>query len=115
MRSTRHLDSTILSEPRRLKQRWLANTQVRGGTRDFKQPRFGKSPDKPNFIARKVDLLFTSIACTPDRTPARSLRHYLTEERTDTARCLSKQAIVSLEPKVAVIWRPNDNSRSVKS
>jgi hypothetical protein len=31
MRSTLYLDSTILSQPRRLKERWLANTQMRGG------------------------------------------------------------------------------------
>jgi hypothetical protein len=79
-------------------------------SRDFGQPRFGKSPDKPNFIGRKVDLLFKSIACTSDRSPARSLRQYLTEGRRHTARCLAKKAVVLLEPKVGVvIWRPNDN------
>ena len=80
----------------------------RVASRDFRRPRFGKSPDKPNFIGRKVDLLFKSIACTPDRSPTRSLQHYLTEGRTQTARYLAEKAVVLLEPKVAVIWRPND-------
>jgi hypothetical protein len=85
-------------------------------SRDFGQPHFGKSPDKPNFIGVKVDLLFKSIACTPERSPARSLQQYLTEGRTDTARHLAKKAVVLLEPKVGVvIWRPNDNSRPLRS
>ena len=79
---------------------------------DFGQPRFGKSPDRPNFIGRKVDLLFKSIPCTPDRSAERSLQRYLTKRRTHTARCLAKKAIVLLEPieqMRAVIWWPNDN------
>jgi hypothetical protein len=84
-------------------------------SRDFGQPRFGKSPDKPNFIGRKVDLLFKSIACTPDRDPTRSLQHYLTKRRTQTARCLAKKAVVLLEPVEqmgTVAWQPYDTSPS---
>ena len=43
-------------------------------SRDFGHPRFGKTLDKPNFIGRRVDLLFKSIACTPDRRPTPSLQ-----------------------------------------
>ena len=77
-------------------------------SRDFGQPRFGKSPDKPNFIGRKVDLLFKSIACTPGRSPARSLQQYLTEGRTHTARCLAEKAVVLLQPKLGVVIWLND-------
>jgi hypothetical protein len=87
-------------------------------SRDFGQPRFGTSPDRPDFIGRKVDLLLKSIACTPDRSPRRSLQQYLAEGRTHTARCLAKKAVVLLEPIEqvgAVVWQPNDNSRSLKS
>jgi hypothetical protein len=55
------------------------------------------------------------IVCKPDRSPARSLQRYLTEGRTHPARCLAKQAVVLLEPKVGVVIWPNDNSRSLKS
>jgi hypothetical protein len=63
-------------------------------------------------------LLLKSIACTPDSSPIHSLQRYLTEGRTDTARCLAKKAVVLLEPIEqvgAVVWQPNDNSRSLKS
>jgi hypothetical protein len=82
--------------------------------RDFGQPQFGTSPDKPNFIGRKVDLLFKSIACTPDSSPTHSLQRYLTEGRTDTARCLAQKPVVLLEPieQVSIVaWQPNGHSR----
>jgi hypothetical protein len=81
-------------------------------SRDFGQPRFGTSPDKPDFIGRKVDLLFKSIACQPDSNPILSLQRYLTEKRTGAARCLADKAVVLIEPIElvgTVAWhkRPN--------
>jgi hypothetical protein len=99
----------IAAQP--IRRRWVVS-------RDFGQPRFGKWPDKPNFIGRKVDLLLKSIACTPDRSPTRSLQHYLTKVRTQTARCLTKKAAVLLEPVKQmgiVAGQPNDTSPSLKS
>lgn len=66
--------------------------------RDFGQPQFGTSADRPDFIGRKVDLLLKSIPGHPDGDPVRSLRDYLTERRTATARCLAAKAVVLIEP-----------------
>jgi hypothetical protein len=84
-------------------------------SRDFGQPQFGTSPDRPDLIGRKVDLLFKSIACTPDRSPIYSLQQYLAEGRTNTARCLAQKPVVLLEPieQVSVVaWQPNKSLRS---
>jgi hypothetical protein len=66
--------------------------------RDLGLSTFGKSPDRPEFIGRKVDLLFKSIACLPDAGPASALQQYLAEGRTRTARCLAQKAVVLIEP-----------------
>jgi hypothetical protein len=66
--------------------------------RDFGHPKFGTSPDTPDFIGRPVDLLFKSIHCLPDSSPIASLQRYLLEGRTKTARCLAQQAVVLIEP-----------------
>ena len=66
--------------------------------RDFGHPKFGTSSDRPDFIGRKVDLLFKSIDCAPGSGPIASLQRYLTETPTKTARCLAKKAVVLIEP-----------------
>lgn len=67
-------------------------------SRDFGHPKFGTSADKPDFVGRRVDLLFKSIACQPGHSPMLSLQQYLTAGRTDTARCLAAKAVVLIEP-----------------
>jgi hypothetical protein len=60
--------------------------------RDFGDPEFGRSPDRPDFVGRRVDLLG---------------RRYLFEGRTETARRLSEKAVVLLEPADrlgTVVW-----------
>ena len=66
--------------------------------RDFGLSTFGKSSDRPEFIGRKVDLLFKSIECSPDADPITALQQYLAEGRTKTARCLAQKAVVLIEP-----------------
>ena len=67
-------------------------------SRDFGQPQFGTSPDRPDFIGRRVDLLLKSIPCQPGGSPVLSIQNYLTERRTATARCLAEKAVVLIEP-----------------
>ena len=74
---------------------------------DFGDPKFGRSPDKPHFTGRHVDLLGRSLRVAEDADPAAILREYLTEGRTATARRLAEKAVVLLEPPDrlgAVVW-----------
>jgi hypothetical protein len=65
---------------------------------DLGYPKFGTSPDRPDFIGRRVDLLFKSIHCPPESSPIALLQRYLSEGRTETARCLAQKAVVLIEP-----------------
>jgi hypothetical protein len=64
----------------------------------FGLQKLGASKGKSDFIGRRVDLIFRSIPFASDRDPLASLFQYLTQGRTDTARCLADQAIVIIEP-----------------
>jgi hypothetical protein len=77
--------------------------------RDFGDPRFGRSPDKPGFVGRHVDLLGRSIEVGAETDPAAILRGYLSEGRTSSARALARKAAVLLEPSErlgTVVWTP---------
>lgn len=74
---------------------------------DFGDPKFGRSPEKRNFVGRHVDLLGRSLRVTEDADPALVLREYLSEGRTETARRLAEKAVVLLEPSErlgTVVW-----------
>jgi len=71
--------------------RWLDST-------DFGDPRFGKSPDKPEYIGRRVDVMGRSIE-RGSNDVIEALRIYLRNPKTESARLLSKKAMVILEPK----------------
>ena len=74
---------------------------------DFGDPKFGPSPDKPDFAGRHVDLLGRSLEKAEGAEPAVILRKYLSEGRTETARRLAEKAVVLLEPVDrlgTVIW-----------
>src|SRR5215210_151682 len=75
--------------------------------RDFGDPRFGRSPDRPEFVGRKVDLLGRSIEAEADADPAVALRAYLSEGRTSSAYHLARKAVVVIEPtdrRGEVVW-----------
>jgi hypothetical protein len=79
--------------------------------RDFGDPKFGRSPDKPHFVGRHVDLLGRSLQPGDETTPDAILTRYLSEGSTETARALAKKAVVLLEPADrlgAVVWPPGD-------
>jgi hypothetical protein len=77
--------------------------------RVFGDPRFGRPPDKPDFVGRRVDLLGRSLQPRGETTPDAILSTYLSEGATETARALSEKAVVFLEPMDRlgdVVWPP---------
>jgi hypothetical protein len=64
----------------------------------FGDPRFGRPPDKPDFLGRHVDLLGRSLEPAGETTPDAVLSGYLSRGATETARALSEKAVVFLEP-----------------
>lgn len=58
---------------------------------DFGDPKFGQSPDRPEFVGRKVDMLGRSLHADVDADPVVVLQAYLSERRTDSARRLSQK------------------------
>lgn len=75
---------------RQFPPRWLYSV-------DFGDPRFGTSPDKPNYIGRRVDVLGRSIQRSSDDI-VEALRSYLRQPRTKSAWLLSRKAMVIIEP-----------------
>ncbi len=79
---------------------------------DFGFSRFGRNPADDGFIGRRVDFLLRGIRCRLGSDPVEALRRYLAESRTKSASCLSKKAVVIIEPKSlrgAVVWPLNDS------
>ena len=65
---------------------------------DFGDPKFGVSPDTPEFIGRRVDLIGRSIPAADPNDPVGSLRKYLTGRKTESARLLALKAVILIEP-----------------
>ena len=81
----------------------------RRASRDFGDPRFGRLPDGPGFVGRRVDLLGRSIGVGAERDPAAVLATYLFRGGTASARALARKAAVLLEPSDrlgTVAWPP---------
>ena len=81
----------------------------RRAARVFGDPGFGRAPDSPSFLGRRVDLLARSIEVGSRTDPAEILRGYLSGGRTASARALATKAVVLLEPSDllgTVIWPP---------
>jgi hypothetical protein len=79
----------------------------RRGECDFGDPKFGRSPDSPEFVGRRVDLLTRGLKCEPGTDLATALRQYLGSARTETARELARKAVVLLTPSTRigeVVW-----------
>jgi len=75
----------------------------------FGDPMFGRPPEKPDFVGRRVDLLGRSLQPRGGVTQDAILSGYLSEGATETARALSKKAVVLLEPADrlgAIVWPP---------
>jgi hypothetical protein len=83
----------------------------RRASRAFGDPRFGRPPDKPGFVDRRVDLLGRSIVVGTETDPTANLVRYLSEGSTGTARALARKAAVLLEPSDrlgTVAWPPGE-------
>lgn len=77
--------------------------------RDFGDPKFGKSPDHPEFEGRKVDLLGRSLDVDAGTDPVKALQMYLCKRKTTTAVKLAEKAVVLIEPVDllgVVVWPP---------
>jgi hypothetical protein len=81
----------------------------RNKARDFGDPKFGKSPDKPEYEGRRVDLLGRSLDVDAGTDPVEALHLYLRQQRTSTAVKLAEKAVVLIEPARLigfVVWNP---------
>ena len=79
----------------------------RTASRDFGLPKFGKSPDRPDYAGRRVDLLGRSIPAKPYEDPVLAIRWYLKAGMTESARRLREKAVVMIEPKNlrgTIVW-----------
>jgi hypothetical protein len=65
---------------------------------DFGLPDFGQSPDRPQFLGRRVDLLGRSINVGEGEDPAEAIRRWLVTSPTKSAYYLRQKAVVLLEP-----------------
>jgi hypothetical protein len=73
---------------------------------DFENKKFGQHPEMQKYKGRKIDVMVRSIK-TRKRNPVEVMIEYLKEGKTETAKCLSKKAVVVLEPEEyfsKVIW-----------
>jgi hypothetical protein len=74
---------------------------------DFGDPKFGISDDSPNYVGRRVDLIGRSIVANTFADPVAVLQDYLRGRRTESARRLSKKAMVLIWPPELfgkVVW-----------
>jgi hypothetical protein len=93
--------SFFASHPSR---RWYAK---RNKAADFGDPKFGRSPDRSEFLGRRVDLLGRGIDRIPGELPARCIQRWLTDGPTESALLLAQKAVVLLDPAIhrgMVIW-----------
>lgn len=70
----------------------------RRGRVDFGDPKFGVTPDSPSFVGRRVDLIGRSILGANSRDPVGTLRGWLRDGSTESARLLAQKAMILIEP-----------------
>lgn len=93
------------------KKRWYAKRHKKY---DFGDAKFGQSKDKPDYIGRRVDVFGRAIRKESSDDISTALQHYLINGKTKTARLLSENAVVLLEPieRIGeVVWPINDVNR----
>ena len=74
---------------------------------DFGYPKFGKTPGKPDYIGRCVDLIGRSIPYKSGQSPVQAIRNYLMNSNNMTPRLLAKKAVIILEPEELfgkIVW-----------
>lgn len=90
----------------------------RQGQHDFGPSKFGHNPeDGDRFVGRQVGVFGRSISARASETPVETVKRWLCEAPTKSARLLSQQAAVVIWPRRdfgSVIWdaqRPNELER----
>jgi len=76
-------------------------------TVDFGPSKFGRHPADERFLGRRVDLFLRSIPSRPEASAIESLRAYLSLAATQSAKELSKKAVVLIDPhhlRGQVVW-----------
>ena len=90
---------------------------------DLQSSKFGKWPDEPaangHYRGRRVDLLMRALPCTPlvETDITATLRTYLREGRTTSARKLAAKGVVLIEPagrRGEIVW-PEQGQRAALS
>lgn len=79
----------------------------RNASADFGIAKFGKSPDRPDYQGRRVDILGRSLPCPDGQAPIEILRAYLKDGRTESARALAEKAMILVYPSDqvgTVVW-----------
>lgn len=74
---------------------------------DLGDPKFGRTPDSPRFVGRRVDCLGRSLDVECNTDPVSAIRAYLSYARTRSAQELAKKAVVLVEPRGlsgVVVW-----------
>jgi len=74
---------------------------------DLGIPKFGKTIGYEHFVGRKVDLIGRSLNGADTSDPVGTLRKYLREGKTESARQLAQKAVILLEPANllgTVVW-----------
>jgi hypothetical protein len=67
--------------------------------RDFGYPKFGTSPDRPDFVGRRVDLIGRSIPYGKEQDTIKIIQNYLMLSANKSPRLLAKKAVIILEPE----------------
>ena len=67
--------------------------------RDFGDPKFGTSLDKPHYIGRRVDLIGRSIPYRHGQGPIKAIRDYLRISPNKSPWLLAQKAIIIIEPE----------------
>ncbi len=76
---------------------------------DFGDAKFGTSPDRPEFVGRRVDLLGRSLNVAPGTEPVEALRRFLGGRKSASATKLAEKAVVLIEPihlLGTIVWKP---------
>lgn len=66
---------------------------------DFGYPKFGISPDRPDFVGRRVDCIGRSIPCKEGQDPIKVVQNYLLSSSNKSPRLLAKKAVIIIEPE----------------
>lgn len=77
---------------------------------DFGDPKFGTTDGFSNFTGRKVDLIGRSLHNVDWLNPVETLRLYLRNGRTESAKKLAEKAVILIEPAElfgTVVWPEN--------